>query len=223
MSGELSALVTVVAVILLVAMPANGYVFWKTAVAAAKRPYITSLTLAALGRGTVFLASMVFAILGAASIYSLHHPGERLLPVPVPTLLIAFGALVISVPAPFHLRALQRWSSEADEWREHVTREVIAEALVVKGNDLEEIKQLVKDGTQVAAKAYDAANHTKERFDVVTDAIAAQGLIQAAQGDEMAAQRKDTAVANAGLAAVAETTAEEVHDLHEGTAPEKAS
>lgn len=88
---------------------------------------------------------------------------------------------------------------------------VTAEALVSKTDSLTRIEAKVDHGTEVAQQAYDAANHVKERFDEVHDRITVQG-------ETMDADR----ARNATSADTIESTASEVHDLHEGTAPEGA-
>lgn len=119
MSDGTSLLVFVVSILLLVVVPLNGFIAWEMVSVALEKPRnITSLNLAAINRVARFLASLVFAILGAAAIYRMQSGGEQLLPTPWPLLLIAFGALVISVPSPFDFAALRRWRQEAADWRQ---------------------------------------------------------------------------------------------------------
>lgn len=117
MSDDLANAITIVAaIVLLVAVPLNGYVALLTAKAAWRKPAITSLNLAVLSRSTRFLASLAFAGLGVLSLHYLQT-GERLLPPPWPTLLIVFGAVIISTPSPADIRAIRTWRREIEELR----------------------------------------------------------------------------------------------------------
>lgn len=80
-----------------------------------------------------------------------------------------------------------------------------ADALLIKTDALERIEKKVEAGLQTAERAYEAANHVKERFDAVNERITA--------GQDLADER------HAATGATIDSTAEEVHDLHEGIAP----
>jgi hypothetical protein len=112
------ALLIAVAVVLIVLTPFDIYVAWRLTSLALQRPHIASLTGAALRSIAIAVAGTLFAILGIQSIWFAHY-GERLLPAPIPTLLIVAGAIVISLPNIYFLRILHRFADEASEWRRH--------------------------------------------------------------------------------------------------------
>lgn len=116
---DLETVVVLVAIpILIFVVPLNAFVAWETAKQAWRKPSIVSLNLAVLSRTTRLLASLAFAVLGAASIYFIRTD-TRLLPPPIPLLLILFGALIISAPSPFDIKAIRKWKRELEALRAH--------------------------------------------------------------------------------------------------------
>jgi hypothetical protein len=104
MSGVLLA----VSIVLIVAVPWDLYVAYRFVRAAMEKPYIPILTLAAVRSVAIAIAATIFGLLGLHSVLFLAS-GEtfRLLPVPVPTLLLAVGAIVISVANIYVFRVLR--------------------------------------------------------------------------------------------------------------------
>jgi hypothetical protein len=93
---------------------------------------------------------------------------------------------------------------------------VAADASAVKVETLDRIEAKIDANTDVSQGARDdahvaaeVANHLNERM--------------AAQDRQILAQGEDAAAASADLKGTVETTAEQVSDLHEGTAPEGAT
>lgn len=96
----------IVAITLIVAVPFDWIVALRFLRAAAEKPYLRVLTLAAFRSIAIALAATVFGVLGASVIY-FAATGYRLLPSPVSAILIAIAAVVISVPNIYALRLLQ--------------------------------------------------------------------------------------------------------------------
>lgn len=128
------ALLVAVAVVLIVLTPFDIYVAWRLSVLAMQKPRIPSLTGAALRSVAIAVAGTLFAILGFHSIW-FAYTGVRLLPTPVPTLLIVVGAVVISLPNIYFLRLLHRFADEANEWRRHKRNGDQAESLHRRSTD----------------------------------------------------------------------------------------
>ena len=110
--------VIVIALVLLGFVPFDLYVAWRLSTLAMQKPYIASLTGAAIRSVAIAAAAVLFAILGVQSIVFLQT-GERLLPSPLPTLLIAGGAVIVSLPNLYFLRLLRKFAAEAEEYRAH--------------------------------------------------------------------------------------------------------
>lgn len=117
MTGE-SLFVVIVALVLLVFVPFDIYVAWRLSQLALQKPRIASLTGAAVRSIAIAVAGVLFAILGVQSLVFLTS-GERLFPSPIPTVLIAAGAVVVSLPNLYFLRILRRFALEAEEYRAH--------------------------------------------------------------------------------------------------------
>jgi hypothetical protein len=128
------ALLVAVALVLIVLTPFDIYVAWRLSVLAMQKPRIPSLTGAALRSVAIAVAGTLFAILGFHSIW-FAYTGVRLLPTPVPTLLIVIGAIVISLPNIYFLRLLHRFADEANEWRRHKRNGDQAESLHRRATD----------------------------------------------------------------------------------------
>lgn len=94
-----------VAVVLVVFVPFDWYVAAKFIAVARQRPYIRVLTLAALRSTAIAIAATLAAILGVQSIW-FYWTGVRLLPTPIPAILIAVALVVISLPNLYALRLL---------------------------------------------------------------------------------------------------------------------
>lgn len=103
-------LLVLVGVVLMIAVPFDVYVAWRFTTYALQRPRYRILTLAALRSIAIAIAAVIAGILGAQSIY-FSATGERFLPTPVPTVLIAIALVVISLPNVYALR----WLSTNDE------------------------------------------------------------------------------------------------------------
>lgn len=100
-----------VAIVLILFVPFDWIVAVRFIAAARQRPYIQVLTLAALRSVAIAIAATLAAILGAQSIW-FYLTGQRLLPQPVPAILIAVSLVVISLPNVYALRLLQNGGSE---------------------------------------------------------------------------------------------------------------
>ena len=105
-------LLTAIAGILIVFVPFDWYVAAKFIRAAYIRPRYQVLTLAALRSTAIAVAATLAGILGIQSIYFQVSGGVRLLPSPIPTILLAVALVVISLP---NIYALRWWSSEGEE------------------------------------------------------------------------------------------------------------
>lgn len=99
-------ILTAVAVVLIIAVPFDWYVAVKLIRAAAIRPRYRVLTLAAMRSVAIAVAASLAALLGAQSIWFQISGGQRLLPTPIPTILIAVALIVISLPNIYALRWL---------------------------------------------------------------------------------------------------------------------
>lgn len=95
----------VVIAVLVVAVPFDWYVALRFVQAAVERPHISILTLAALRSVAIAVAASIAALLGVQSIVFVST-GVRLLPTPIPTVLIAVALVIISVPNIYALRQL---------------------------------------------------------------------------------------------------------------------
>lgn len=91
--------------VLVVAVPFDWYVAWRFIQAAVERPHIPVLTLAAARSVAIAVAASIGALLGVQSIV-LATTGIRLLPTPIPTVLLAVALVIISVPNVYALRQL---------------------------------------------------------------------------------------------------------------------
>lgn len=96
---------------------------------------------------------------------------------------------------------------------------VTADGLLVRNTTLDRIEQAVAAVQVTAQEASDHADKAYHEANSVNEKIAAHGAVLVQQGQDMAADRERNAASDVTI----ETTAEEVHDLHEGTAPEKTS
>lgn len=103
--------------------------------------------------------------------------------------------------------------------RKALTVLVTAEALQVKTDALDRIETALAENTAISQEASDHADAAYKEANSVNVKIATQGAAILKQGETMDADRAHNAASRGTI----ETTAEEVHDLHEGTAPEKAS
>lgn len=92
---------------------------------------------------------------------------------------------------------------------------VTAEALEVKTNDLAELRDMLVDNTRISQEASDHADKAYHEANSVNEKIASQGAAIFKQGETMDADRAHNAASRGTI----ETTAAEVHDLHEGDAP----
>ena len=99
------AWIIAVAAVLVLFVPFDWYVALKFIVVARQRPYIRVLTLAALRSTAIAIAATIAGILGIQSIW-FYLTGERLLPQPVPAILIAIALVVVSLPNVYALRLL---------------------------------------------------------------------------------------------------------------------
>lgn len=102
----MDAWIAVVAAVLIVAVPFDIYTAIVFTAAAWQRPHYRILTLAALRSIAIAIAATFFGLLGVQSIY-FAATGERFLPSPIPTILIALGAIMISLPNVYALRWLR--------------------------------------------------------------------------------------------------------------------
>lgn len=100
-----------VALVLIVFVPFDWIVAVRFISAAVERPHIGVLTLAALRSIGIAFAATIAGILGAQSIW-FAWTGERLLPSPIPAILIAVALIVISLPNVYALRLLDRGDVE---------------------------------------------------------------------------------------------------------------
>lgn len=107
----MDAVLTVVAIVLIVAVPFDWYVAARFIAAAAVRPHYRVLTLAALRSGAIAIAATLAGILGLQSIYFQVSGGDRLIPAPVGIILLAVALIVISLPNVYALR----WLASDDE------------------------------------------------------------------------------------------------------------
>ena len=102
--------------------------------------------------------------------------------------------------------------------RKALTVLVTAEALEKKTDDLAELKTMLAENTAISQEASDHADAAYKEANSVNVKIATQGAAILKQGETMDADRAHNAASRGTI----ETTAGEVHDLHEGTAPERA-
>lgn len=96
-----------VAVTLIVVVPFDWYVALRFLAVARMRPYIPLLNIAAFRSVAIAIAATIAGVLGFQSIY-FAVTGERFLPVPIPTVLIAIALIVVSLPNFYALRWLRR-------------------------------------------------------------------------------------------------------------------
>jgi len=101
-----------VIVVLIVFVPFDWYVAVKFISIAIQRPHIRVLTLAALRSVAIAFAATIAGLLGVQSIVFVTT-GQRILPQPIPTILIAVALVVISLPNIYALRLLS--NGEPDE------------------------------------------------------------------------------------------------------------
>lgn len=111
-------LLILLAVILVIAVPFDWYAAVKLIAEARRPPSIATLNLAALRSLAIAVAATCFGVLGVSSIVFVTT-GTRILPTPVPTILIAIGALVISLPNVYFLRLLEQWKREVRRFHVH--------------------------------------------------------------------------------------------------------
>jgi len=105
------ALLIAVSIVLMIAVPFDVYVAWRFARAALVRPrtdvgnfvalVVTSVAIAATSGGTLGIYSIVFIA-----------TGDRLIPQPLPILLLAAALIVISLPNVYVIRRFRSWASE---------------------------------------------------------------------------------------------------------------
>lgn len=95
----------VITTILSLAAAFDWYVAAKFIGAAIERPHIPILNLAALRSIAIAVATTIFGVLGIVSVVFAVY-GVRILPVPIPTVLLVTGAIVISLPNLYFLRVL---------------------------------------------------------------------------------------------------------------------
>jgi hypothetical protein len=97
----------VVAVLLLILVPFDWVVAGIFIGIAFVRPRIRLLTLAAVRSVGIAIAATIGGILGAQTIlFNLTNGEVRLLPTPLPAILIAVALIVISIPNIYALRVL---------------------------------------------------------------------------------------------------------------------
>lgn len=96
----------IVAAILVVAVPFDWWTAATLIRAAYERPRVRLLTFIALVVFCCAVAATAFGILGIQSLW-FALTRERFLPTPVPTVLIALGAIIISVPNMLAVRWLR--------------------------------------------------------------------------------------------------------------------
>lgn len=96
----------VVAAVLVVAVPFDWWTAARIIAAAVERPRVRFLSFVALVVGACALAASAFGILGIQLLW-LAVTGDRLLPPPIPTVIIALGAIVISIPNVLAVRWLR--------------------------------------------------------------------------------------------------------------------
>jgi hypothetical protein len=101
--------------------------------------------------------------------------------------------------------------------RKRMTVLVTAEPLVTKTTSLDRIEAALERNTTISQQASDHADRAYHEANSVNEKIASQGAALVRQGDAMDADRARTAAAIDTI----DTTAEQVSDLHEGTAPEQ--
>jgi hypothetical protein len=82
------------------------YVAVRFIAAALERPHIHVLTLAELRSSAIAGAAVIGGVLGFSSIW-FAYTGQRLLPLPIPALLIATALVLISLPNIYALRLLR--------------------------------------------------------------------------------------------------------------------
>jgi len=118
MTGDF--LLVLVGLVLIASVPVNWGVAMIFTFAALQPPKSDTLSLAMWRSIAIALAASCFALLGAQSIAFVASEGAvRLLPTPIPTLLIAAGALVTSLVNVYAVRLLFKWRKEQREFRVH--------------------------------------------------------------------------------------------------------
>jgi hypothetical protein len=111
-------LLLIIACILVIFVPADVYVAYRLDRLAVRKPYIASLTGAALRSTAIAVAASLFAAVAFVSVWFLRT-GEMLIPVGTPTLLLAVGTVIISLPNVYFIKVLRRFDRDAEVLRHH--------------------------------------------------------------------------------------------------------
>ena len=101
--------------------------------------------------------------------------------------------------------------------RRRMTAITAAEIVIERESSIERLERLVLENTAISQDAAQSAKEAFHEANSVNEKIAAQGAALVSQGEELAADRDRTAA----VVQTIDTTAEQVADLHEGTAPEQ--
>jgi hypothetical protein len=125
-------------------------------------------------------------------------------------------ALAALMAVPVFLLLASFWDARE---RKRMTTIVAAEALVTKTDAFARIEEALAANTAISQEASDHADAAYKEANSVNEKIANQGAALVKQGEALDADRER----NVAAVDTIQTTAAEVHDLHEGTAPEGAT
>lgn len=100
----------VVSAVLVVTVPFDWYVAYRLTFAAWVKPRSQTLNLAAGRSIAIAVAATIAGFLGMTTIY-FNVTGVRVLPQPLPAILIAIALIVISLPNVYALRLLRQWDA----------------------------------------------------------------------------------------------------------------
>lgn len=101
--------------------------------------------------------------------------------------------------------------------RKALTVIVAADIVSDASKRFDRLEDALVENTRISQQASDHADKAYHEANSVNEKIASHGAVLVQQGEDMAADR----ARNAQSADTIDTTAEEVHDLHEGVAPAK--
>jgi hypothetical protein len=107
-----------VSLALIVAVPFDAYVALRLVRAAILRPRIPALTAMAIVSSAIFIAALIFGVLGLNAIILLRT-GQRIIPMVASTTLLVIAVCVISLPNAHLLRRLRVWDQQARTFRIH--------------------------------------------------------------------------------------------------------